>query len=159
MISGKPISQHASYKLIFNLLYSIINREQYESISTINPAIVEIQNNRSLKNAPHLLILKWVCHLITLYRYVSFRFQLFKHFGSIPSNNKKTNVRSTPASTALTLVSHQSHNVCNANRHPCGSGERSGAQRRTKVSVGRTMTSNSAKIKPVSLTSYRVTLV
>jgi len=56
--------------------------------------------------------------------------------GNIPSKN---NAGSTPASSALTLVFHQSHNVHTANRHPCGSGERNGAQRRTKVSFGRTM--------------------
>jgi len=32
----------------------------------------------------------------------------------------KYNVRSAPSSSALTLVSHQSHNVCTANRHLCG---------------------------------------
>ena len=39
LISGKPISQYVSYSLIFTPSRSIINGEQYESISTINPAI------------------------------------------------------------------------------------------------------------------------
>ena len=51
----------------------------------------------------------------------------------------KNNVRSAPASSALTLASHQSHNACTANRHLHGSGERMGVQRRTKVSFSRTM--------------------
>jgi len=51
----------------------------------------------------------------------------------------RNNVRSAPASSALTLVSHRSHNVRTTNRHPCSKGERNGVQRRTKVSFGRTM--------------------
>jgi len=51
----------------------------------------------------------------------------------------KDNVRSAPASSALTLVSHQSHSAHSANRHPCGSRQRNGAQRRTKVSLSRTI--------------------
>jgi len=51
----------------------------------------------------------------------------------------KNNVRSAPASSALTLVSHRSHNACIANCHLSGSELRNGAQKRTKVSFGRTM--------------------
>ena len=51
----------------------------------------------------------------------------------------KNNVRSTPASSALILVSHQSHNRRTTNRHLRDCGERNGAQRRTKISFGRTM--------------------
>jgi len=55
--------------------------------------------------------------------------------GNIPSKNK---VRSTPASSALALVLHQSYNVRLENcRLLHGSGERDGAQRRTKVSFRR----------------------
>ena len=54
--------------------------------------------------------------------------------GNIPSNN----IRSAPASSALTLVSHQKHNMVTANRHLYGSGERNGAQTKTKVNFGRT---------------------
>ena len=51
----------------------------------------------------------------------------------------KNNIRSTPASSALTLVWHQSHYVQTANRHLHRKGERNGAQRTTKISFGRTM--------------------
>ena len=44
-----------------------------------------------------------------------------------------------PASSALTLVPHQSYNVHTANHHLCSSGKRNGEQRRTKVSFCRTM--------------------
>ena len=40
----------------------------------------------------------------------------------------ENNVRSTPASSALTLVLHQSHDAHAANHHLCNSGERTGAQ-------------------------------
>ena len=46
---------------------------------------------------------------------------------------------SAPASTALTQVLHQSHNTHTTNHHQCGKGVTNGAQRRTKVSFGRTM--------------------
>jgi len=36
----------------------------------------------------------------------------------------KNNVRNIPASSALTVVLHQSHNARTANRHQCSSGER-----------------------------------
>ena len=49
------------------------------------------------------------------------------------------NIVGVPASTALTLVLRRSHNVCTTNRHFCGSGERNGKQRKTKLSFGRTM--------------------
>ena len=52
---------------------------------------------------------------------------------------EKNNVRSTPASFALTIVSHQSHNAHTANRHLHSKGERNTAHRRTKVSFRRTM--------------------
>ena len=51
----------------------------------------------------------------------------------------KNNARSTPGSTALTLVLHWSHNACTTNYHLCGSWERSGEQRRTKLSFSRTV--------------------
>jgi len=43
----------------------------------------------------------------------------------------KNNLRSASASTAQVL--HRSHNTHTSNRHLCGSGEKNGAQRRTKV--------------------------
>ena len=51
----------------------------------------------------------------------------------------KNNVRSTPTSSALTLVLHRSHYAQTANRHLHCKGEKNGAQRTTKVSFGRTM--------------------
>ena len=62
-----------------------------------------------------------------------FVFSSSNTLGNIPTKN---NLRSAFARTALAQVSHQSHNVCTANR---GSGEKNGAQMRTKVSFGRTM--------------------
>ena len=65
-------------------------------------------------------------------------FQLLRtHWVSVWAKNS---IRNTPASTALTQVLHQSHNVCTANLHLCSNGERNGAQRKkNKVSFGRTM--------------------
>ena len=51
----------------------------------------------------------------------------------------KSSARNAPASSALTLVSHWSHSAHTTNRHLHCRGERNGAQRRTKVSCGRTM--------------------
>jgi len=51
----------------------------------------------------------------------------------------KNNITSSPACTALTQVSHRSHNVHTANHHLHGKREKSGIRRRTKVSFGRTM--------------------
>ena len=50
----------------------------------------------------------------------------------------KNNVKNAATSTALTLVSLQSHNEGTANHYLRSSGGRNGAQRRTKVSFGRT---------------------
>jgi len=69
---------------------------------------------------------------------VSLRFVCFQLF-KWQTSQAKNNIRSTPASSALTLVMHRSHNTCTANHRLRGSGERNRAQRRTKVSFGRTM--------------------
>ena len=45
----------------------------------------------------------------------------------------------TSAITAVTKVSIKPRNGATANRHLCGSQERNGEQRRTKISFGRTM--------------------
>ena len=85
-------------------------------------------------------------------------------------SNMLSTIPSTPASSALTLVSHQSHNACTTNGHLCDNGERNGTQRRTKVNFGRTImqelhgaavvgkthiyseaTLNTEEIKPVAL--------
>ena len=51
----------------------------------------------------------------------------------------KNNVWSDPAGSALTLVSHWSHNVRTTNYHLRTNGERNGVQRRTKAIFGKTM--------------------
>ena len=64
-------------------------------------------------------------------------FQLLRTFwATVHATN---NIRSAPASSVLTQVSHWSHNAYTANCHLHGSGERNGEQRRTKVSFDRTM--------------------
>ena len=78
----------------------------------------------------------------------------------------KNSIRNVPASAALTQVSHQSHNVRTVNCHLHSKEERNGAQRKTKVSFGRTMMQalellrlmkghvsrrNSKEIKPVAI--------
>ena len=64
----------------------------------------------------------------------SFRF--FLHWIAFQANN---NVWSAPAGSALTLVSHRSHNARTANCHIRAKGERNGVQRKTKVIFGKTM--------------------
>ena len=98
-----------------------------KSISTINPAIME--------NTEHLIV-KMHASFID----VSWRLILFLAFQTCWATfQAENNVRSSPASSAPNLVLHQSHNTCTANRHLCGSVERNGAQRRTKVNFSRTM--------------------
>jgi len=71
---------------------------------------------------------------------VSLRFVLLLVFQTCWATvQAKNTVRSTPASSALTLVSYRSHNAHTKNCHLCDSGEGNGAQSRTKVSFGRTM--------------------
>jgi len=140
------------------------------SISKIYAAITEIWNAWSLRCIPLLSNFK---ESVSFDYGVSLRFVLLlalqTFWATFPAKN---NARSTPASTALT---HQSHNAHSGNRHLCGSGERNGEQRRTKVSFGRTVMQalemlqahlgmkqcrTVQKIKPVrSLSSYWVTLV
>ena len=84
----------------------------------------------------------------------------------------KNNIRSAPASTALTLASHQSHNTHTTNRHLYGSGEKNGEQRRTKVNNRDASTGGALKMHILersdveqcknqahSFSSYRFTLV
>ena len=58
------------------------------------------------------------------------------HFPFSSSNRfqAKNSIGSAPGSSALTLVSHQSHNVHTAKHHLRAKGERNGAQRRIIVS-------------------------
>ena len=51
------------YNYLFPLLYSIINKEQYKSTSTIYPAMVKIQGTHSIQHLPQLWISeKQMCH-------------------------------------------------------------------------------------------------
>ena len=77
---------------------------------------------------------------VLLYHGVSLRFvSLLALWTCWATFQTKNNVRSSHASSALTLVLHRSHNMHATNRHLHGSGERNGAQRRTKVSFSITM--------------------
>ena len=87
--------------------------------------------------APHLRILKVG---VSLDHNASLRFvSLITLRTCWEKFQTQNNTRSIPASSALTLVSHRSHNARTPNRHLHGSGENSGTQRRTKVTFGRTM--------------------
>jgi len=136
LISGKPFSQYASCLLIFSPLGSIINQQQHESISTIYPAIVD---NTIVK--VHIPLINFYFKVnMSLDHGVSPRFVAFLAVWTVLETFQVTNnTRSIPASSALTQVSHWSHNRRTANRHQHGSGERNGEWRRTKVSFSRTM--------------------
>jgi len=73
---------------------------------------------------------------VSLEHAVSLRFvsSYFEHFGQ--TFQVKNSKRSAPANTALTQVLY---NTQTGNRHLCGSEERNGTQKITKVSFGRTM--------------------
>ena len=108
-----------------------------KSISTINPVNTEIQNVWSSKHTPQFSILKVG---ILVNQSVSLSFI------SLPALQTfwvtflaKSNKRSTPASTTFTQFSHQSHKVHTANCLPSDSGERNEAQRRSKITFGRSM--------------------
>ena len=108
LISGKSISRYASYSLIFSPLRSIINREQHEKY--LYNQSRKIWNVWSYKRALHSSILKWVCCVICIT-------MLCFAFSSCCATFKvKNNIISIPASSALTLVLHQSHNACTTNR-------------------------------------------
>ena len=65
----------------------------------------------------HLLIEKWVCHLII----PTLCFQLLRtHWVTVQAKNS---VKNAPASTALTQVSYQSHNTRTTNRNLHGRGK------------------------------------
>ena len=65
------------------------------------------------------------------------RFQLlWTHWVTVQAKNS---IRNSPASAALTQVSHQSHNSHTANHYLCSKGERNGTQRKAKISLGKTM--------------------
>ena len=70
-------------------------------------------------------------HCVTMLHFQS----LWKYWVTVQAKNSVRNA----ASAALTQVSHRSYNVCTANRHLRGKGERNGTRRCTKVSFSRTM--------------------
>ena len=77
---------------------------------------------------------------VSLNHDVSLRFVLLLAFWACwETFQGANNVRSASANSALTLVSHWSHNAHAANRYLHSSGESNGAQKRTKVSFGRIM--------------------
>jgi len=95
-----------------------------KSISTINAAITENTECLIIKTRAPANNLK-VCVLLdhgALLCFVSL-LTLEAKFQA------KNNVRSAPASTALSQVLQRSHNACTTNRHLCGSGERNVEQR------------------------------
>ena len=96
-----------------------------KSISQSIQPLQKIRKVQSLKHAPFIDLKMGV----SLDPDVSLRF-----VSRLTTFQAQNNVRSTPASSALTLVLHRSHNMHITNRHLRGSGERNGAQRRTKVS-------------------------
>jgi len=107
-----------------------------KSIITTNPDITENTECMIVKVHAPVIDVKWVCHLNTVYHYASFTSRSLNFW--LPFQGKN-NVRSTPACTTLSYVSHQSQNEHTANCHLHSKGERNGVQRRTKVSFGRTM--------------------
>jgi len=137
LISRKSVSQWASYSPIFNPLCRVISKEQHEKYLYNNPAIME--NMECLivitcTPANNLKVGVLLDHIASL---CSVSLPALLTFEAI--FQAKNNVRSTPASTVLAQVSCRSHNTHTTNRHLCSSGERNGAQRRTKVSSGKTM--------------------
>ena len=104
-----------------------------KSISTINSVIMENTKGSIIKTGTSVINKISRCVAWSL-RFTS---SYFEHFW-VPLQ-VKNNVRSTSASTALTQASHQSHNAHITNHHLHGKREMSGAQRRSKVSFGRTM--------------------
>ena len=130
LISGKPVSQYASYSLIFSPLHSVINREQHE----------KYLYNQSSHSGKYGMFDRWSACLIYQFRVgVSGVLLCFISLLVIrtcwTAFQAKNNVRSTPAGFALTLVWHQSHKAHTTNRHLRTKGERNGVQRRTKVSL------------------------
>ena len=103
-------------------------------MSTTNPAITENIQCLIIKAYAPVIDLKVG---VSLHHGVSLRFvSLPALLATFQANN---NIRSASASTALVQVSYRYHNACTVNCRLHGCGERNGAQRRKKVSFGRTM--------------------
>jgi len=109
------ISWHAPNKLLvenllartfrihsFSAYYAVLQKEDnMKSISTTNPAITENTECMIVKARASVIDIKngYVCCLNMVYHYASFCFQLFNVWLLFQAKN---NVRSAPASTALT---------------------------------------------------------
>ena len=127
LISGKPISQYALYSLIFSSLRSIINGEQHEKYlynQSSHYGKYEMFNRLSVN------LIYWFKVVVSLDHdaspcFVSF-LALLTCWATLQAEN---NIRSAPASSALTLISHWSHNAHTTNHHLCGSWEKNGVQR------------------------------
>ena len=154
---------HINITYLQPIIRSLISREQHEKYLYNQSS--HYRNVRLLMCAPRLLIEKWVCYLNTTLCLLLIVWTCYAMFQA------KSNIRSAPASSALTLVSHRSHNARTANLlylfiiylywavSPAGmlrkkrnhtliyynksyihaKEERNGVQRRTKVTLGRTM--------------------
>jgi len=81
-------------------------------ISTINPAIMKNKKRLIIKAHASFIDLKVG---VSLNHGASLCFVLLLAFGQ--HSKQRINVRSAPANSALTLVSHQSHNAHTANCH------------------------------------------
>ena len=135
LIIGKFVSHYTSYSLIFNPLHSVINLEQYK----------KHHYNHSSHYGKYEMLDCWstcpnhqfISDCVARFWCITMlRFQLPQtHW---VTSQTKNSVRGALASTALTQVSRWNHNVHNPNCHLHSKGERDAAQRRTKVSFGRT---------------------
>ena len=79
---GQLIISEKSVNRIHSFSAHCKTENSMKGISAINPAITKIWNVRLSKHMSQLL--KWVCHFNTVYHYVLFHFQLFKHLANIP---------------------------------------------------------------------------
>ena len=127
-------SQYTSYLLIFSPLRNFMNAELYEKYLCNQSSHYGNKKCSIVKACPSFIYLK-VC--VPFDHGALLRIILLLAFWA--TFHEKNNVRNAPASSALTLVLHRSHNTRTANRHLYVKGERNGAQRRTKINFGRTM--------------------
>ena len=123
------VNQYALYSPIFSQLHSIINGEQHEKYLYNKFSHYGKYKNFNCEDTRPSFWFKSGCvawsQSITILC-LRLLWPLWVTF------QVKDSVRSAPASTTLTQVSHWSDDVCN--HHLRGKGERNGAQRRTKVS-------------------------
>ena len=116
------LSYYASYSLIFSPLHGVINWEQHKKYLYNQPSHYRVFD-RLCTHPSYQFISDCVAWLWCI---TMLHFQLPQtHWVTFQAKNS---IRSTLDSTALTQVSHRSHNACTANRHLCGKEERNGAQ-------------------------------